>query len=59
MGLMKNSYGAVDLLATCTELDKRLTALEEKVSPPTPSKPAPKHEWGVSSAPVAEKDAKK
>lgn len=33
MALTKNNYGGVDLLATCTDLDKRLAALEDKDKP--------------------------
>lgn len=46
MGLTKNSYGGVDLLATCTDLEKRIAALEAKDAPKVDeSKPVSDIEW--------------
>ena len=52
MALIKNNFGNVDLLASCIDLDKRLSAIELKVSPPVASKAAPKHDWGTKDATV-------
>ena len=44
MALTQNNFGGVDLLATVTELDKRVTALEGKhlvVSEEQPAEPDP------------------
>ena len=46
MALTKNNYGGVDLLATATDLDKRLTALENA------GKDAPEPEKAPAASPA-------
>ena len=66
MALIKNSFGGVDLLATVTEFDKRLTALEPKATGPEPTvtervdemlKTAASHAPNVEWTPTAPKKA--
>ena len=47
MALVKNPYGGIDLLATVTEFDKRITALEVPAVPvdPPPAPEVSKSEW--------------
>jgi hypothetical protein len=45
MALTKNNYGGTDLLATVTELDKRVTALEDKGKIDSSAPPVSKTAW--------------